>query len=316
MNRKNITIGRIFCLTILGEVQMDETKNILEIKNLTKAYGNLVAVKNLDLVVEKNTIHGFLGPNGSGKTTTIRCILGLLKPNSGKISIFSENIGFTNQKLLNKIGYLPGEVVLYPYYTVKQLFDYFMVVYGIKDDKVRKELVQRLDIDESKPVKALSKGNRQKVGIVIALMHDPEFIILDEPTSGLDPLLQAEFFKIISELKDKGKTIFFSSHILSEIDRVCDKVSFIRNGSIISTEKISGLTSKIGRKIILKLNDRNSNHIIKHPNLEFIREEGLSHIFNLTGDVIKTIHDLTENPDIVDISIPEPNVEDYFLSFY
>ncbi len=291
-------------------------ENILDIKNLTKAYGNLVAVKNLDLVVEKNTIHGFLGPNGAGKTTTIRCILGLLKANSGTISIFSENVGYDNTKLLRRIGYLPGEVVLYPYYTVKQLFDYFMVVYGITDDTIRKNIVKRLDLDESKPVKALSKGNRQKAGIVLALMHDPEFIILDEPTSGLDPLLQAEFFKIISEFKDKGKTIFFSSHILSEIDRVCDKVSFIRNGSIISTESISGLTSKIGRKIILKLNDKVSGHDITHPKLQFIREEGLSHIFNITGDVVKTIHDLTENPDIIDISIPEPNVEDYFLSFY
>ena len=295
---------------------MRQTKNILEINNLTKAYGNLVAVKNLDLVVEKNTIHGFLGSNGSGKTTTIRCILGLLKPNAGKISIFSEKVGYNNTKLLKKIGYLPGEVVLYPYYTVKQLFDYFMVVYGIKDDSIRKNLVNRLDLDESKSVKALSKGNRQKAGIILALMHDPEFIILDEPTSGLDPLLQTEFFKIISEFKDKGKTIFFSSHILSEIDRVCDKVSFIRNGTIISTENISGLTAKIGRKIILKLNDKSTNHIINHPNLEFVREEGLSHIFNITGDVVKTLHELTENPDIVDISVPEPNVEDYFLSFY
>lgn len=306
----------IFLLIILGEVYMEQIEKILEIKNLTKAYGNLVAVKNLDLVVEKNTIHGFLGPNGSGKTTTIRCILGLLKPNSGKISVFSENAGSNNKKVLQKIGYLPGEVVLYPYYTVKQLLDYFMIVYGIKDKTIRKDLVKRLDLDESRPVKALSKGNRQKAGIVLALMHDPEFIILDEPTSGLDPLLQAEFFKILSELKEKGKTIFFSSHILSEIDRVCDKVSFIRNGSIISTENISGLTSKIGRKIILKFNDKSTNHTIKHPNLQFVREEGLSHIFNLSGDVVKTIHDLTENPDIVDISIPEPNVEDYFLSFY
>lgn len=292
------------------------SNSVLEVSHLTKKYGNLIAVKDVNLTVEEGIIHGFLGPNGAGKTTTIRCMLGLLKPNIGNIRIFGKSVGLNNVAILKKIGYLPGDVSLYPYYTVKELFDYFEALHHIKHAPLRDDLVKRLDIDESKSVKALSKGNRQKAGIILALMHNPDLLILDEPTSGLDPLLQNEFYKIMAEFRDNGKTIFFSSHVLSEVDRLCDKVSLIRNGELVSTENIAELSMKVGRRIILKFSSNGSTRPLDLPNMKFIEKNGDAQIYLLTGDIKQIIKTLTDIPEIIDFSIPEPNVEDYFMHFY
>ena len=289
---------------------------ILEVSNLTKKYGNLTAVKDLDLTVEEGTIHGFLGPNGAGKTTTIRCILGLLKPNAGHIKIFGKPVGTNNVDILKQIGYLPGDVSLYTYYTVKELFDYFQALRHLKHAPLREDLVKRLDIDESKPVKTLSKGNRQKAGIVLAFMHNPDLLVLDEPTSGLDPLLQNEFYKILAEFRDAGKTIFFSSHVLSEVDRLCDKVSLIRNGELVSTEDIADLSMKIGRRVILKFKKNGNTTPVNLPNMKFIEKNGDAQIYLLQGNTKQIIQTLNDLPNLEDFSIPEPNVEDYFMQFY
>ena len=258
---------------------------ILEINNLTKTYGNLIAVKNLTLSVHTGSIHGFLGPNGAGKTTTMRCCLGLLKPNSGSINIFSLPVSSKIVTILKHVGYIPGDVSLYTYYTVKQLFDYFQALHSLDKAPLRKSLIERFDLDESKPVKSLSKGNRQKAGIILALMHDPDLLILDEPTAGLDPLLQAEFYKLMTELRDRGKTIFFSSHILSEVDRICDEVSIIKNGELVTTDHISTLAKRIGRKLVLKFRDNEQINPVSLPNMIFERKEGNSQIYYISGDV-------------------------------
>lgn len=218
---------------------MESSNNfVLKIEGLTKYYGQLRAVNDVSIEVERGSIHGFLGPNGSGKTTTIRCALGLLKPSKGSIHIFGKKIGTNNVDILKRIGYLPGDVYLYQYYTVKQFLDYFQSLHKLKEVPRRRDLVERLELDESLKIKTLSKGNRQKVGIVQALQHDPDLLILDEPTSGLDPLLQAEFLKILDEIRG-DKTIFFSSHVLSEVQRICDQVSIIRKGNLVSTEEVA-----------------------------------------------------------------------------
>ncbi|MHA2367082.1 MAG: ABC transporter ATP-binding protein [Candidatus Hodarchaeales archaeon] len=297
---------------------MDSNSSVLKINNLTKYYGKTLAVNDLSLDVKVGTIHGFLGPNGAGKTTTIRCALGLLKPNTGRVHIFGQKIGINNVQILKRIGYLPGDVYLYQYYTVKQLLDYFQALHRLKEVPLRKELIERLDLDESIPVKALSKGNRQKVGIVQALQHDPDFLILDEPTSGLDPLLQNEFLQILDEFRGK-KTIFFSSHVLSEVQRVCDKVSIIREGVLVSTEDVSTLSENLGRQLILKLDS--VQEPLEIEGLTYIKAKDENHNKNLqrflvTGDIKLILQQISNIVNVNDIILPEASVEDYFMRFY
>ncbi|MHA2277419.1 MAG: ABC transporter ATP-binding protein, partial [Candidatus Kariarchaeaceae archaeon] len=263
---------------------MADNSVVIEILGLTKKFGSLVAVNNIDLTVEKGTIHGFLGPNGAGKTTTIRCALALLRPNKGEVRIFGEIMSPNKTNIQRNVGYLPGEVHLYPYYSVKQLLDYYGNLYGNQNPPLRQELVERFNLDENTKTKALSKGNRQKVGIIQALMHDPDLLILDEPSSGLDPLLQNVFYKVLREFRDRGKTIFFSSHVLSEVQKVCDYVSVIRKGDIVSSEDVSTLVNKIQRKIVLTFNDNNIVDPPSFPNLEFINREGEKFNYLVKGD--------------------------------
>ncbi len=296
---------------------MTNEKSVLEISNLTKYYGKLLAVNELSLEVEHGTIHGFLGPNGAGKTTTIRCILGLLKSNAGTVRIFGHKMGSSNIEVLGRIGYLPGDVYLYQYYTVKQLLDYFQSLYRRKEMPLRQELIERLDLDESLPVKALSKGNRQKVGIVQALMHDPDLLILDEPTSGLDPLLQNEFISFLDELRGK-KTIFFSTHVLSEAQRICDKVSIIRKGELVTTEDVTALSENLGRQLILQFT-------AEHPPLDLAELSFIdakthgteyTHRYLVTGSLKSVVQHISQLEEITDFSLPEASVEDYFMKFY
>jgi ABC-2 type transport system ATP-binding protein len=294
---------------------MADNSVVIEILGLTKKFGSLVAVNNIDLTVEKGTIHGFLGPNGAGKTTTIRCALALLRPNKGEVRIFGEIMSPNKTNIQRNVGYLPGEVHLYPYYSVKQLLDYYGNLYGNQNPPLRQELVKRFNLDENTKTKALSKGNRQKVGIIQALMHDPDLLILDEPSSGLDPLLQNVFYKVLREFRDRGKTIFFSSHVLSEVQKVCDYVSVIRKGDIVSSEDVSTLVNKIQRKIVLTFNDNNIVDPPSFPNLEFINREGEKFNYLVKGDIKDSISQLN-TPNVENIIIPELSVEDYFLAYY
>lgn len=207
---------------------------VLEIKNLTKYYGKFRAINRLNLKVKKGSIHGFLGPNGAGKTTTIRTILNILKPNSGEISLFGQSInGGKMIYLHDRIGYIPGDVFLYGHMNVKQQLDYFASLRPNKPSTRMQEFIERFQVDVTKQNKGLSKGNRQKVALVQAFMHDPDFFIFDEVTSGLDPLMQQELYKVIEEEAKKGKTFLISSHNLPEIQRLADIVSVIKKGEIV-----------------------------------------------------------------------------------
>ena len=295
--------------------------SVLKINGLTKYYGQLRAVNDVSIEVERGSIHGFLGPNGSGKTTTIRCALGLLKPSKGSIHIFGKKVGTNNVEILKRIGYLPGDVYLYKYYTVKQFLDYFQALHRLKEVPLRQKLLERLALDESLSIKTLSKGNRQKVGIVQALQHDPDLLVLDEPTSGLDPLLQNEFLKILDEFRGQGnKTIFFSSHILSEVQRVCDTVSIIRKGELVSTEEIASLSKNLSRQLVLKFSSEQEP--LQIEGLTLVKSTNgnntnkLSHRYVVTGNIKKILSELSNMPAVDDIILPEPSVEDYFMKFY
>lgn len=212
---------------------------MLKIENLTKYYGNIRGVEDLSLELMDGEIFGFIGPNGAGKSTTIKCIMNFINKTSGNIYINDILVEDKNFEYKNLIGYLPSEIHLYDDYTVLEMFKYSSLFYSNKALKRALELSKRLELETNKKIEDLSLGNLKKVGIVLALMHEPKLLILDEPTSGLDPIIQEEFFNILKEEKKKGITIFFSSHVLSEIKKVCDRVGIIKEGHLIKVDTIS-----------------------------------------------------------------------------
>ena len=216
-------------------------KCIIEIKHLKKYYGKIRGVEDVSLKINKGEIYGFIGPNGAGKSTTIRTILGLINKTSGSIYIKEKEFDKNDLEIKRIIGYLPSEINLYDNMTIKQIFDYHETFYKKDFSKRRKELVKLLKIDENKIIEDLSLGNLKKVGIVLALMHEPEILILDEPTSGLDPIMQNVFHDILLKEKEKGTTILYSSHVLNEVSSICDKVGFIKNGTIIKEDLIENI---------------------------------------------------------------------------
>ncbi|MCI6266081.1 MAG: ABC transporter ATP-binding protein [Erysipelotrichaceae bacterium] len=217
---------------------------ILEIKNLTKYYGNILGVESLSLSLEEGEVFGFIGPNGAGKSTTIRSIMNLVNKNEGTILIEGQEFKKDDRKMKERIGYLPSEIHLYDDFTVKEMLDYHESFYQKEIHNRRRKLVKRLKIDETKKIEDLSLGNLKKVGIVLALMHDPKLLILDEPTSGLDPLMQETFFDILKEEKQKGTTILYSTHILSEVSKICDRVGMIKEGHLLKVVTIKELHQK------------------------------------------------------------------------
>src|SRR6476661_6487149 len=203
---------------------------VIRTERLSKAYGVHRGITELDLEVAEGEIFGFLGPNGAGKTTTMRVLLDLIRPTSGRAEVFGIETTVDPVAIHKRIGYLPGEFDLYDRLTGAQTITYFGNLRGGVDRAYVAELVERLDLDPSRRFKEYSRGNKQKVGLIVALQHRPDLLILDEPTSGLDPLVQQTFFEVIREAKEAGRTIFLSSHIIDEVDRTCDRVAIIRDG--------------------------------------------------------------------------------------
>lgn len=288
-------------------------ENILEIKNLTKTYGKARGVSDINLQIEKGTVYGFIGPNGAGKSTTIKCIMNLINKNEGQIFINGELAEKSNYKIKEKIGYLPSEIHLYEDLKVKDMLKYSSSFYK-KDCKARtQELIKKLDVDINKKIDELSLGNLKKVGIILALMHEPEIVIMDEATSGLDPLMQEVFYEIIEEEKKKGTTIFFSSHILSEIKRICDKVAIIKDGKIIKVDEMENI--KNSEAIKVKLISEESEKIMKELKIE---------TFNTNNNVVEFLFKENINELLQTLSkykltrlwLEEPDIEEVFMHYY
>lgn len=219
-------------------------KIVLEIKNFTKYYGKVKGVEDLSLQLKEGEVFGFIGPNGAGKSTTIRSIINLIHQTSGKILVNGVEFRQDDLRIKEIIGYLPSEISLYDDLTVKEMLDYHETFYKKDIHKKRKELVQRFELDESKKIEDLSLGNLKKVGIILAVMHQPQILIFDEPTSGLDPLMQNVFYEVVREEKKRGATCFYSTHILSEVSKICDRVGIIKDGHLIKVEEIDELSRK------------------------------------------------------------------------
>ena len=213
----------------------------IQLENLTKHYGNIVGIRNLSLEVAEGEVFGLLGPNGAGKTTTIRLILDFIRPTSGSVSVFGLSPRSDGIAIRRRVGYLPGDFITYNNLTGAAVTEYFTKLRGQNPSKLEM-LCERFDLDPTRKIAELSKGNKQKIGLVQAFMNDPDLLILDEPTSGLDPLLQHEFQEMLREEKAQGKTVFLSSHVMSEVEATCDRVCIIREGELVTLDTVSHLT--------------------------------------------------------------------------
>ena len=286
-------------------------KYAIEINNLTKTYGKHRGVESVDLSVKEGEWFGFIGPNGAGKSTTIRTLLGLIKPTRGETKVNGMDSWLMKDKIMKDVGYLPSEAIFYPEMTVKETLDYALSFFGNKDGRRQKELCRRFQLDTKRKVGELSYGNRKKVGIVSALQHSPSLLILDEPTGGLDPLMQREFFNLLEEEHKNGKTIFMSSHILSEIEHHAQTAVFIRDGKIILKKEVSELSKTSRRKVSL----RGSLDISGLQGVKEVVEnkDGISFLYS--GDS-KVLLDVLSKGDIKDFTVTEPDLEEVFLHYY
>ncbi|MGN1277038.1 MAG: ATP-binding cassette domain-containing protein [Floccifex sp.] len=283
----------------------------IQISQLTKYYGKAKGIENVSLEVEKGDFFGFIGPNGAGKSTTIRTLLGLLQPTSGKALINGMDITQKKDDILQKVGYLPSEVNVYASMKVKDILKLSAQLRKKDCTAYCQELCNRLQLDVNKKVQDLSFGNRKKVGIVCALQHQPDVLILDEPTSGLDPLMQREFFEILKERNQKGVTIFLSSHVLSEIQRHCNKAAIIQNGTIIACNEIEELSKTNAKRIHIQ----GSIRLDALKGVKDVFEDKDTQSFLYSGDIQLLLQELSKG-NIKDISISEPDLEEIFMHYY
>ncbi|MBR2712475.1 MAG: ABC transporter ATP-binding protein [Bacilli bacterium] len=292
---------------------MDKEKYLLEIKHLKKYYGNSMGVEDVSIKLKKGDIYGFIGPNGAGKSTTIRTVLGLINKTSGNIYFDGKEIDMNDISLKEKIGYLPSEINLYDNMTVKEMLNYHETFFKKDINKRRKELVKLFKVNESKRIEDLSLGNLKKVGIILAFMHEPELLILDEPTSGLDPIMQKAFHDLLLEEKEKGTTILYSSHILSEVSNVCDKVGFIKDGKIIKEDLMENVRKD--NYTYLSITSKDINKIKKELNLKIIKEIDNEAVF-INNMIPNELMNKISKYEIDRLIIEEISLEDLFINFY
>ncbi|QTA38069.1 ABC transporter ATP-binding protein [Thermosipho ferrireducens] len=287
---------------------------VIEVKKLTKYYGKNRGVENLSFSVEEGEIFGFIGPNGAGKSTTIRLLLNFLYPDSGKATIFGKDCFKDSSEIKKTIGYIPGEVNYYGNVRVKELLEYSMTFYKGSKLQFKKrmiELAERFSLNLEQKIDELSLGNKKKVAIIQSLIHKPKLLIYDEPTNGLDPLIQNIFFDLIKEENKDGVTVFFSSHILSEVQKLCFKVAVIRDGQIVSVENIDDLTTRQYKKVKLS----GDVDITSLSGVSNIKRENNSVSFIYSGNINHLINFLSKK-DVKDVSINDPSLEEIFMKYY
>ncbi|MEP6561856.1 MAG: ABC transporter ATP-binding protein [Nakamurella sp.] len=288
----------------------------IEIRGLTRTFGRHRGVVEVDLTVEKGEVFGFLGPNGAGKSTTIRILMGLYAATSGSARIFGSDVGRMSVDIRSRTGYLPGDLVLYPRMTGRELLDRFGHVRGLRDTTYRDELVERFDVDLTRPVHTLSKGNKQKIGVVNAFMHRPELLVLDEPTDGLDPLLQNEFAQLLAETAGTGGTVFLSSHDLDEVQRVVHRLAIIKDGRIVVTDTVDGLRAHAPRTIELTFDhDVHPSSVAGLPGVVAVAAGPRQLQLTLTGPVAPVLRAVALL-DPIDLRARPADLDELFLGYY
>jgi ABC-2 type transport system ATP-binding protein len=289
---------------------------VIELDQLTKRYGHARGIEDVSMTVERGEVFGFLGPNGAGKTTTIRTLLDLLHPTSGAARVFGLDSRRDALAIRARLGNLPGDFAYDPRLSGRELVAYLAELRGIRGLGRAAELAERFQADLDRPLGELSRGNRQKIGLVQAAFHDPELLVLDEPTSGLDPLMQEAFLAFVADERRRGRTVFLSSHELDEVERACDRVGIIREGRLVAVEDVAGITGRSYRHVALEFAERvDPDEFRRLPGVIDLEPDGRRIAFRATGaldPVIKTAARHT----VTDIELVHPTLEEVFLTYY
>src|SRR5262245_40787253 len=296
---------------------MDTSPAVLT-RGLRKSYGSFPALRGVDLEVRRGEIFGFLGPNGSGKTTTIRCLLDLIRPSGGTVRVLGLDPQAEPLAVRARVGYLPGELRLDDNLTAAAALQFFnRLRAGRADPAFIRQLTERLDLDPTTPIKNLSKGNKQKVGLVQALMHRPELLLLDEPTSGLDPLVQQEVLRLLAEARQAGATVFFSSHVLSEVQEVAERVAIIRSGVVAEIAGTEALLNRALRRVRVRFRQPADIAALRDvPGVKSVVPDGpLGALLEVGGDMDRLIKALAAF-SVSDLETERPSLEEVFLAFY
>jgi ABC-2 type transport system ATP-binding protein len=288
--------------------------SVIKVEQLTKYYGINRGIEDVNFSVDKGEIFGFLGPNGAGKTTTIRLLLDLLRPTTGNIFILNKSIKENSFEIRRRCGYLPSDFNPYGSMTGADLLKFFIKIRTV-EPRLQKDLIARFSFGDhlSKEIKHLSHGNRQKLGLIQTFFHAPELVVMDEPTIGLDPLMKDAFYEFLYEYANAGNTIFFSSHNLPEVEKVCQRVAIVRDGRLVALETLKNLKKKRFRRLIIRLNRPMKNLTI--PGARLDGQKGLEYNFLIKGDIKILLKNLSDLP-VEDIVFPEPDLEEVFMYFY
>ena len=289
---------------------------VIETEKLTKYYGTHRGIVEVDLAVEQGEVFGFLGPNGAGKTTTIRVLLDLIRPTSGHARVFGIESSTDPVGIHRRVGYVPGEFALYDRLTGGQTLEYFANLRGGVDRAYQRSLVDRFELDPAKRFREYSKGNKQKVGVIVALQHRPELLVLDEPTSGLDPLVQQTFFTVLREAVADGATVFLSSHILSEVEKSCDRVAIIREGRIAKLDTVEGLRDLAHHQVELRFAGAvPTDAFASLPGVSEVEAE--DHVLRMrVAGAITPVVQAAARYELLDFVSREPSLEETFLAQY
>jgi ABC-2 type transport system ATP-binding protein len=288
-------------------------KSVIKIKNFKKHYGKVHAVDGIDLAVKKGEIFGFLGPNGAGKSTTIRCMMGFNHVTDGQILVFGYDMAKDSVKAKEYVGYLPGNVRLYDRWTGWDHIRFYESVRG--KSKIVDDLIERFDFNPNAKFRHLSSGNKQKLGLILALMHEPKLLVMDEPTVGLDPLLQNEIYQVLLDMRNKGATIFISSHNLPEVERLCDRIAIIKAGRIVAVEDIKTLGKKKIHKIEVRFGDKFKASEFQLDGVDSIGEIS-GGLLITAGSNINPILQAISKHKVLELQINHASLEDVFMKFY
>lgn len=288
---------------------------VCEIQSLTRDYGNGRGVFDLSFSINQGEVFGFLGPNGAGKTTTIRHLMGFLKPEKGFCTIGGKDCWKDRADIQKTLGYIPGEMVFFDDMTGTEFLDFMAKYRKIKSNGRTKELLDRFELDPRSKLKKMSKGMKQKVGIVTAFMHDPEVLILDEPTSGLDPLMQNRFVELVLEVKAKGKTILMSSHMFEEVERTCDRVAIIKNGKLVALDNVETLKAAQAKKYVVTLENEDAAVSFAKEGLR-ITDVTQNRVTVIVQNNIKELISVMNRYPVININTPNQSLEEIFMQYY
>ena len=288
----------------------------IKTEQLTKSYGKNRGIRDVDLEVEEGEVFGFLGPNGAGKTTTIRTLLGFMRPTGGRAEVFGLDTQRESVEVRARVGNLPGEFALENRTTGEDLLKFFARLRGVGSLGYARELAERFGADLYRPMRRLSRGNKQKIGLIQAMFHRPPLLILDEPTGGLDPLVQEEFLDVVEETKAEGRTVFFSSHVLSEVERVSDRVGIIRSGELVAVEPTHTLVDKAFRHVTLTFDGPvDARPFDALPGVEGLKVDGPRLSFTLHSEPDAMVR-LAAQHRLVGMEYERPSLEEIFLTYY